>query len=609
MVVVRCAVVPTIHTGALAVSTPLRPAIDWSLEHFVLLIGIVLLLAAGIIFLLLAFRQFFRREQARQVQAAVVSSAELFPTPPPQELAPLSVGASIGGGRYTIVEVRDAAPEGNLYHVQDTMGAGLCPTCHLALPATGLARCPSCGADLVALRPLPAIFRVHERAEGTAFLAAERLLQLPFYHPAVSLPLAVFTETVGDTPRRYLVLEEPASDRADGLPRPQPLWLVLQWGIQLAQGLAALHRHGVVLGRADLNQIAIRGMQAQWRDLSAACFFACAAGEEFRAGAQRDVCALVSSLWTLLDGKESVAPIAGLPPGVNAFFHQALAAAAPPATANALAVALLELLARVGQLLPPTPILGQRSHVGRKRALNEDASLAMQTLLLQESAALSLALLAVADGMGGHQAGEVSSRMAVAAVAERAEAELFGPAAAGRPLPDPRSWVESAIRAANRAVWERRQATGTDMGTTLVVALLIGDRAVIGNVGDSRAYRLGAQGITQLTVDHSLVQRLVESGQISAERARTHPGRNVIYRSVGERPDIEVDLAEQQLQPGEALLVCSDGLNSMLTDPQIWETWKGAFSPQEACEQLVEAANAAGGEDNITVVVAHLHGT
>ena len=393
---------------------------------------------------------------------------------------------------------------------------------------------------------------------------------------------------------------------AEELARSQPLRRVLAWGVQLAQALSGLHRHGVLIGRPDLAQIAIYGDQARWHDLSTARLLPETASEEFQSGTRHDIRGLVSCLWRLLGGRGPERPLAGLPAEVNAFFRQALTTKALPSSADVLTAILLELLARTGRPLPAVASIGQRSDIGRKRPLNEDSSLAMATLLLAEEAGLAITLLAVADGMGGHQAGEVSSRLAVLSLARQAEGELFGPAAAGRPLPEPRAWIESAVGAANGLVWEQRQAAGSDMGTTLVVALLIGDRAVIGNVGDSRAYYLTPQGVAQLTVDHSLVQRLMEAGQISPEQARTHPGRNVIYRSIGERPTVEIDLYEQELHPGEALLLCSDGLSGMLTDPQIWEIWRSASSPQEACDRLIEASNIAGGEDNITAVLAQL---
>jgi serine/threonine protein phosphatase PrpC len=196
--------------------------------------------------------------------------------------------------------------------------------------------------------------------------------------------------------------------------------------------------------------------------------------------------------------------------------------------------------------------------------------------------------------------------MAIRTLAQRGSAEILAPVASGQPLPDPKEWLISAIQQANRAVYDRRRAAGTDMGTTLVAALVVGDRCTIANVGDSRAYHLHPNGITQVTTDHSLVERLVATGQITREEAATHPQRNVIYRTIGDKPRVEVDTFEQQLAPGEALLLCSDGLSGMVPDEQIWQIWRTSTSPQEACDRLVEAANGAGGEDNISVIVVQV---
>jgi protein phosphatase len=161
---------------------------------------------------------------------------------------------------------------------------------------------------------------------------------------------------------------------------------------------------------------------------------------------------------------------------------------------------------------------------------------------------------------------------------------------------------------ANHSVYDRRRAAGTDMGTTLVAALVSGDLATVANVGDSRAYVLAQDEVFQITTDHSLVERLVATGHITPEEAHHHPQRNIIYRVIGERPEVDVDIFEQRLSPGEALLLCSDGLSGTVADNQIWQIWRTSTSPQEACERLVEAANQAGGQDNVTVVIVLVAG-
>jgi serine/threonine protein phosphatase PrpC len=151
------------------------------------------------------------------------------------------------------------------------------------------------------------------------------------------------------------------------------------------------------------------------------------------------------------------------------------------------------------------------------------------------------------------------------------------------------------------------------MGTTLTIALIVGDRLYVASVGDSRAYLINASGVTedgataaQLTSDHSLVARLVDIGQITAEQARTHPQRNLLYRSIGTDPSVEVDTLSEQLEPGDVLLLCSDGLVNHVRDEEIARCALEQRDPGRACEQLVALANERGGRDNISVVIVRV---
>jgi protein phosphatase len=160
--------------------------------------------------------------------------------------------------------------------------------------------------------------------------------------------------------------------------------------------------------------------------------------------------------------------------------------------------------------------------------------------------------------------------------------------AAGNPLTE-----------ANRAVI---QSVG-EGGTTLTVALVLNDQVVIGHVGDSRAYIIAQNTVEQLTRDHSLVRRLQELGQLSPAEAAVHPQRNVLYRAVGQGDGLEVDVHSHRLSPGMKILLCSDGLWGLVSDAQIAEIVKSSSTLQAACDRLVEAANEAGGPDNITAVL------
>jgi protein phosphatase len=181
--------------------------------------------------------------------------------------------------------------------------------------------------------------------------------------------------------------------------------------------------------------------------------------------------------------------------------------------------------------------------------------------------------------------------------------DQLGALARAEQLPDAGAWLVEAAERANQVVYTERESAGNDMACTLVLTLVVGRAATILNVGDSRAYRLKGDRITQVTVDHSLVERLVAIGQLTREEARHHPQKSVIYRVVGDDLPLQYDLFEVALSRGEALLLCSDGLTDMVEDSLISETWRQALSAQDACERLVALANEAGGYDNISVVI------
>ncbi len=227
------------------------------------------------------------------------------------------------------------------------------------------------------------------------------------------------------------------------------------------------------------------------------------------------------------------------------------------------------------------------SDKGRIRPHNEDAF-----LVDQESG-----VFAVADGMGGHAAGEVASRLAVEAVRE-----VFENAHPDVEVP---ALVISAVERANRRIAERirEHPEYAGMGTTLVLARIEADRLILAHVGDSRGYRIRGGQIEQLTSDHSFVNELVRLGMLSKEQAARDPRRNVVTRALGSGPSVVPDVIQQQLEPGDTLLLCSDGLNSMIADELILSTVEAHRDQlDQCCARLVEAANAAGGEDNVTVV-------
>jgi serine/threonine protein phosphatase PrpC len=224
---------------------------------------------------------------------------------------------------------------------------------------------------------------------------------------------------------------------------------------------------------------------------------------------------------------------------------------------------------------------------GRRRRRNEDAYVCEPPLF------------AIADGMGGAQAGEVASRLAAAVLEETRYDSGAGDGGEAR--------IEELIREANRRVFQRsnEDAATSGMGTTMTVAVVNDTDGTIafGHVGDSRAYRVRDGRLEQLTDDHSLVGELMRSGKLSPEEAETHPQRSVITRALGTEPDIDVDTFTVEAEPDDVFLLCSDGLTDMVSDREILAVLQESGDLQAAARALVEAANAVGGEDNITVVV------
>ena len=227
--------------------------------------------------------------------------------------------------------------------------------------------------------------------------------------------------------------------------------------------------------------------------------------------------------------------------------------------------------------------VGAKSDVGRVRKGNEDAML------------VDAPLFVVADGMGGHLAGDVASATAVETIKRTSEEQ---------PPSDP-SNLESYVRAANKAIWEKALADTQlqGMGTTCTLLFLDGATAHIAHVGDSRAYLLRDGEFSQLTEDHTLVERMVREGKLERSEAARHPQRSIITRALGVESDVEVDLSTFEVTEGDRVLLCSDGLSSMVDDGEIESLLRDASGAEAAANDLVNAALEAGGEDNVTVVV------
>jgi len=226
-----------------------------------------------------------------------------------------------------------------------------------------------------------------------------------------------------------------------------------------------------------------------------------------------------------------------------------------------------------------------RTDTGRQRSGNEDAAYARAPLFV------------VADGMGGARGGEIAARLAVETF-ERGLGE--GGSVEQR--------LAARVQEANALIYERahRERALQGMGTTLTAAYLDDGRLALAHVGDSRAYLFREGRLLRLTQDHSLVSELVRHGKLTEEQAAEHPQRSIITRALGPEPDVEVDTSTHPVQAGDVLLLCSDGLTSMIAEERIAEVLAAASSLRDAAERLIAEANAAGGRDNITVVLFRL---
>lgn len=241
--------------------------------------------------------------------------------------------------------------------------------------------------------------------------------------------------------------------------------------------------------------------------------------------------------------------------------------------------------------------VAQRTDVGRHRSHNEDnvAYIVPKDAMLQSKKG---ALFIVADGMGGHAAGEVASEMAVSTVSTLYYQDNDDDVAAS---------LLRSIKYTNALIYQqaRQQTEHNGMGTTCVAAVLLNNLAYIANVGDSRAYLVRYGWVRQISQDHSWVAEQVRAGTMTVAEARMHQMRNMITRSLGSLPEVEVDIFIEQVQEEDTLVLCSDGLSGMVSDSEIAQMVQ-QYPPQECVHRLIEQANAHGGTDNITVLVARV---
>ena len=245
-------------------------------------------------------------------------------------------------------------------------------------------------------------------------------------------------------------------------------------------------------------------------------------------------------------------------------------------------------------------LVGHRTDTGQSRASNEDS----YAVILPPGALSGIeAVLAVADGMGGHQAGEVASALAIKTISQRLGRR--GQSVRRRNFPEA---LKAVVERANQLILSEAHGESQGMGTTLTLAAIQSSRLHLAHVGDSRAYLLRKGVLRQLTQDHSWVAEEIRAGRITTEEGETHPRRNLLTRALGAEESVVVDIDSLTLKDGDRILLCSDGLHGVVSDDDIQATINEKSEPQAACDALVSLANKQGGPDNVTVVVVRIDG-
>lgn len=244
------------------------------------------------------------------------------------------------------------------------------------------------------------------------------------------------------------------------------------------------------------------------------------------------------------------------------------------------------------------------THVGMKRNHNEDNYL----ILTDEN------LCCVADGMGGHSSGEIASKIAVDELAEffrmtSRDQDATWPFKMDKARNYDENRLATGIKLANKSIFDKASSDMKykGMGTTIVSVHFTQDSAYVGHVGDSRVYYFRQGVLTQITEDHSLLNDYLKAKKLTPEEIENFPHKNVIVRALGMKEMVAVDVAKVEPQQGDIFLLCSDGLSGMVTDPQMQEVLARTTELEKACSQLIDLANAAGGNDNVTCVLARFH--
>jgi protein phosphatase len=525
---------------------------------------------------------------------------------------PLQPGTKVQG--YTIIELRDERDNKRTYRAEAP--ANVCAQCNTPATDPNSRFCENCGAEL-----LPHDILLLEDSSGGAGQGPWQIANLPDDPARALLPPLTLVEHEG---RRFLVAEESVpgwqslaellSGYGDTPDQPAALEEgdALPIALQLAQLIQYLHRNNVALGDLSLAQLLIGPQQRlRLRDIQAIQPLTDAAR-------QADLMQLHHTLEDLTRTPRATRKLdpsaveQGTTPPRSLQEVMALGRMGGLTNADEWVTALTAVVDSQRAVQSLATQIGALSHVGMVRELNEDALLTLDWKMNTAGRAINAGLYVVADGMGGHAAGEVASTLAVqnmASIVLPALLELMSDSANGLNDAQLNDIALRASEQANMAVVQEGRRRNNDMGTTLTFALVVGDRCVIGNVGDSRTYLVRNGQLQRVSKDHSLVQRLVDVGQIQPEDVYTHPHRNAILRSLGEQPQVQVDLFPLRLQPGDMIFCCSDGQWEMVRDARMQEIIVTTPDPQAAVQQLVAEGNQNGGEDNIAAVLVRFQPT
>lgn len=433
-------------------------------------------------------------------------------------------------------------------------------------------RCVSCGANLETRT-----FLVSVRWDRDGFQAYADYFEQSIDHPGFAAPVDMFFQddvlcSVTLWHGEGLLLDEAS---------PLPVQQVLDMGQRATGILAYLHHHGVTLRNLGPTNFLIQdGERVVLYDPDIREVHEEKAPDDER---KSDVALLGELL-------QRFVPVEAAE--LNAVLRQC--AEGEFATPFAFGRALEDLIrANLGE---PSPIAAGMTDVGLARTLNED-NWGWRRL------SDDMDLYVVADGMGGHDSGEVASQMAVQTLCDEAHRSLNGEC--NVPHERVEQVFDQSFQAGNNGIKAHSEHLGNDMGTTMVATLIIDRKyAFVANVGDSRGYLVRGEMLHQITRDHSLVAKMVEQGRITEEEARVHPHSNILLRTVGTDYDVDIDIFNVELEPGDRLLLCSDGLWGEVEDAEI-ESIMNHFPDdhRSACRELVRAAHHGGGKDNVTVVI------